>query len=376
MIVLLTACAQTPALQQTERFFATRESWEQPLDAGIEVPDGIAGLSASACGTCHDAIYEEWKVSVHAAAWTDRQFQAEIQKSGNRWLCVQCHTPLLSQQAEWPVGLRDGDVEQPKLRPASHFDPALRDEGITCAACHVREGVIHGPGLGGDAPHPVKPDATFRSGALCEHCHEVSATIGDGYTCSFETGSEWRNGPAAQAGTGCVDCHMPTVERPAAAGGPVRSVRQHYWRGSGIPKVTGISTPIAANPPGLKVSALRGVDLHVTMRNTAGHALPTGDPERWVQVRTVFQDAEGRPIGAHEERFGQRWEWEPLPRRLDDTRLAAGATAIRRYAIPRGAASAVIEASSHRMTVETAAYHHLDDYPISLVTQRLELDLR
>ena len=51
----------------------------------------------------------------------------------------------------------------------------------------------------------------------------------------------------------------------------------------------------------------------------AGHQLPTGDPERWVQVDVVFLDAEGQVVGEPwQVRLGQVWEWWPAPNKLGD----------------------------------------------------------
>ncbi len=359
------------ALEQTSAFHATRPIYETPLGDGQQVPEGVGSLSAVVCGACHVEIYAEWKLSVHAAAWTDRQYQEEIGKSGNRWLCLNCHTPLLVQHDKWPIGLTDEDVELPILVDNPGFDPALRDEGITCAACHVREGVIHGPGLAveGDppSPHPVVADPGFRDGSLCERCHQATARYpGKQFICTFDTGEEWRAGPYAAEGTGCADCHMPAVERAAAVGGPTRTVGRHFWRGAGIPKEEGVHPPLEANPPGLAVLARwEGEELVLDLTNErAGHMLPTGDPERWVQVDVRFEDAKGAAVGEPwSTRIGQRWEWSPEPRKLGDNRLKPRETRTERVSAPGEAVRAVIEAANHRITVETAAYHHLDGYP-------------
>jgi hypothetical protein len=365
-------------LAATQAFSATRPTYEQPLGVGLEVPAAVGSLSAAACGACHPAILAEWQSSTHAHAWTDRQFQAEITKSGNRWLCLNCHTPLLVQQDRWPVGLQDGDVELPLLVDNPAFDAALRDEGITCASCHVRDGVIRGPGLvDSTPPHPVQADPDFTTNAVCERCHQAIATYpGKQFICTFDTGNEWAAGPYPAEGKGCVDCHMPAVERSVAVGGPVRTVRQHWWRGAGVPKVAGVTQPVAANPPGLGLKASWGPDgLQVVMTNErAGHQLPTGDPERWVQVDVVFLDAEGQVVGEPwQVRLGQVWEWWPAPKKLDDTRLAPRASRTELLALPEGAERAEVSASSHRMTRETAEYHHLGDYPLSVETHRLEV---
>ena len=365
-------------LAAVRAFHATRPTYETPLDAGLVVPTGVASLSAKDCGVCHTAIYEEWRVSTHAAAWTDRQFQAELGKSGNRWLCLNCHTPLLVQHDKWPVGLEGDDVETPRLVDDPVFDAGLRDEGVTCAACHVVDGVIHGPGVAVDAPHVVAVDANFTSEKLCERCHQATAFYaGKTFACSFATGDEWRAGPYPAEGKDCRTCHMPAVERPAAAGGAVRIVRSHWWRGAGIPKEPGGGPPPEANPPGLGLDArwdATGLVVVATNAN-AGHQLPTGDPERFVRVEVRFVDAAGAPAGEPwTARIGQTWEWWPVAKKLDDNRLAPREARAWTVPPPPGARTATIEASSHRMSEEAATFHALEGYPRSLMTHTLTVN--
>lgn len=366
----------TADLARVAAFDAGRPEYERHLDLSTAVPVGVASLSSAACATCHAEIAAEWAQSTHAHAWTDRQFQAEIAKSDNRWLCINCHTPLPAQQDKWAVAVRDGDVEAPDLVVNGSFDPALRDEGITCAACHVRDGVIHGPGLEGALKaHPVIADPAYRNGDLCLRCHQAVATYpGKTFVCTFNTGEEWRAGAAVLDGQGCADCHMRPIERPAGLGGAVRTVRMHGWRGAGIPKEPGVQPPVATNPPGLGLAARwEAGALIVDMTNAnAGHRLPTGDPERWVAVDVRFEDAAGAPIGeAWTTRIGQIWEWWPAPKQLSDNRLAPREVRTASIAVPTGAVQAIVEASSHRMSEETQAFHHLDGYPLAITTHRL-----
>ena len=57
--------------------------------------------------------------------------------------------------------------------PILDFDAALQRESITCAACHVRDGVILGPFDDSAAPHPTKFDPSFRTAQFCSRCHNV-----------------------------------------------------------------------------------------------------------------------------------------------------------------------------------------------------------
>lgn len=364
-------------LEASQSFFAGRPTYETPLATGLEQVPGVDGLSAAACGECHTAAYEEWRVSTHAMAWVDLQFQAEIGKSDNSWLCQNCHTPLMVQHERWPRGLVDGDVERPIVSPNPVFDADLQQEGITCAACHVRDGVVHGPGVATDSPHPVAADPTFRTEAICLRCHQaVASYAGKNFVCTFETGAEWAASPYAAEGRTCLDCHMPPVTRAVAVEGPVREARRHWWRGAGIPKVDGVVPPVEANPPGVDVRAKRdGADLAVAITNArAGHMLPTGDPERWVQVDVQFLGADGEAVGEPwQHRMGQVWEWEP-PRKLSDNRLGPRQTRELRVGVPSGATIAEVVVSSHRMKPDVAEYHDLAGvYPLSVETDRFEV---
>jgi hypothetical protein len=303
-----------------------------------------------------------------------------MKKSGNRWLCVNCHTPLREQQDFWPVGLQNEDVEAPILVPNPKYDPTFQAEGIGCAGCHVRNGEIHGPGLPDSAPpHGVVADPAYTNGELCLRCHQATATYpGKTFVCTFNTGAEFREAGGQEKGQTCATCHMPRVERPVAAGGPVRSVARHWWRGAGIAKHAGVYPPVEANPPALGLTTrVEAEQLVLTTTNVrAGHMLPTGDPERWVQVEIQFQDHKGQVIGEPwQTRFGQKWEWWPAPKKLDDNRLKPGESRDFPVSVPAGAITAEVIASSHRMSTETRDYHKLTDYPIAVETHRLQIPL-
>ncbi|HHO52753.1 MAG TPA: hypothetical protein ENK18_18225 [Deltaproteobacteria bacterium] len=368
-------------LVAVEAFFDTRPRVERPIrTTGLDGVQGVGALSAEACRACHPAIYDEWRSSIHSQAWIDPQLQGELEKSDNRWLCLSCHTPLLVQHDRWPRGLVDGDVERPIVSANPRFDPALREEGITCTACHLLGDRIGGPGIAqGQAPHPVAVDPRFRSGELCLSCHQASAIYeGKSFICVFDTGREWREGPYDDEGQTCVDCHMPPIERPVGLTGPPRQVRRHWWRGAGIPKIEGRYPPAEANVPGLGLSAeAQGAALSLTLSNAnAGHLLPTGDPERWIQIDVTFTDASGGTVGSpFQHRIGQIWEWSTPPRKRSDNRLAPREVRRLSVAIPAGASQASIEASSHRISEDNAGYHGLDGYPRSVGTHHLEVAL-
>src|SRR5262249_28728056 len=200
-------------------------------------------------------------------------------------------------------------------------------EAITCAVCHVRDGVVWGPWGDSQAPHPVRRDPSLLDGENCASCHQATAAYSDTLVCSLDTAKEWRAGPYRAQGRTCTHCHMPEVRRPVAAGGPERNSRRHLFFGSKIPKEmtlpeserrfydlysSALAVEIARNGPPWKL---------VLKNARAGHMLPTGDPERFIVVKSELLDASGRVIGRDTHRIGQEWVWNPKARKISDNRL-------------------------------------------------------
>ena len=130
-----------------------------------EVPEGAIGLSAGDCGACHQEIYQEWLQSTHSHAETDAQYQSELHKNNNLFLCINCHTPLENQQRFIVDSIPNGDIFNAHLRQNPDFDSTLQLEGINCATCHVREDYVIGK-HGWDAPHKVARSPQFLSERL------------------------------------------------------------------------------------------------------------------------------------------------------------------------------------------------------------------
>ena len=219
-----------------------------------EVPEGIDSLRAESCGKCHQAIYEEWKTSIHAQAFDDPFFQAYWKRDDNVFICLNCHTPLENQQPELIIDIPRDRVEKAVLMPNPRYDAAFRHEGVTCAACHVRDGVIHGPYEDSDAPHPTMYDPIYRSMDLCYRCHQVPSGPFQFYNVGpCGTYPEYEGEHYFNQGYICQTCHMPEVERPVATGGPMRKGRKHLWRGGHDPAQVkrAITVKLTADPPEL-----------------------------------------------------------------------------------------------------------------------------
>jgi hypothetical protein len=389
-------------LERAEAFYETRPYYQQPHPHS-EVPEGLSNLRAETCGQCHQAIYEEWKVSTHRRAWTDdAQFMKELAKSRGAhsdkedpddvgWMCVTCHTPMVNQLERLVVGLEDGDIGQPIYADNPSYDPKLQDEAITCATCHVRDGTVYGPYGDTDAPHPTAKDESLRTVEVCADCHQAEAHWPERtLACFFSTVEEWRQSSYADNDQTCQSCHMPKVERKLAAAydRPKRKTRRHWFGGSLIPKkpefadeieplekVYGSGADIAveagkpAETPGADGRLNDGrcpegkTCRHLTIRVTnahAGHYLPTGDPERHIDVEAVARTDGGDRLAVAEQRFGSKYKWWPEITKQYDTRLAPGASRTFELAVPVGDEAFEVEVVAHKYRMYPEAFRHHD----------------
>jgi hypothetical protein len=357
--------------------------WENPLPYQV-VPKGLTSLSAAQCGVCHQEIYQEWQVSTHAYALKDQQFQAEMKKEPpSAWLCLNCHTPLENQLKTIAVGVHGNSTVRPILKDNPRYDATLAAEGITCAVCHVQDGVVLGPwGDSARAPHPVRKAPSLLTEKKCAECHQATAAYTDTLVCNFDTAEEWRRSSYFARGRSCFSCHMPEVTRAVAPGGPARRSRRHLFIGAKIPKEKDI--PDAHRrfydlfPPGLTVEILSGPSpLKLRLTNSgAGHRLPTGDPERFILVKAALLDAKGVALDQQTYRIGQVWVWHPTARKVSDNSLKPHEQRrIEMHLVaPRAARPARLRlvVENWRMSAENAAYHNLTDYPLSAVVFQTE----
>lgn len=357
------------------------KSWEKVV-AYQEIPEGIGSLSAEECGRCHQDHYAEWKLSTHANAWTDLQFQAELKKESSPFFCINCHIPLENQQEYLIRGMIDGDIYQPVRIKNKRWDKKLRDEGITCAACHVRGNAIVGPTGTKLAPHKTIKDPKHLSESLCVNCHNATAVITPTLACSFETGDEWSAGPYVGK-KNCIACHMEEVERPIVAGYKSRKSHFHSFPGSGIPKLASLETDMLNGlvfyPKQMNASYPFGESIDFTFRaknENAGHRVPTGDPERFILIEFKLFNAEGKEVASKIERIGEVWQWHPKARKLSDNNLnplEERAYQFNNSKLKRGKYKLLIEVTKHRMDPKTAVYNKLgDDYPLFISIYKKE----
>ena len=319
------ALSQPPPLPPAPALFTQ----QRPIDVG-PLPAGLANLSAQACAACHVTAHQTWHGGAHAESWQDPLFFDAVVATGSAPLCLGCHLPLAQQQ---PLQLQEylgGELTRAQVRDNPSWDATLQQEGVTCAACHVREGTVLGTSPAPHAPHPVVVSDELSTSAFCGTCHQLAWPGAD--QPFYDTHDEWERSPYATAGVRCQDCHMAPVMGVATAG---RFVGQAD-HGVALDPARAVSVLIQL-PAG---SATRGETLTGTVRiqNTgAGHAFPTGSPFVHVVVTATLLDAAGKPVG---DPLTHRLQREVTPQApyntVSDTRLAAGGEVLLEHTLELG----------------------------------------
>lgn len=392
-------------LDEARAFYESRPYYQQPRPYS-QTPDGLSSMSAEACGSCHTEIYEEWQLSTHRRAWTqDAQFMAELHKSrapddpdkDMGWMCVNCHTPMMNQLPELVVGLEDHDIAKPIYKKNPYYDETLQKEAITCATCHVRNGVIHGPYGDTNAPHPVAKDEDLVSEQICVSCHNAQAHWpSKELACFFSTGDEWSKSVYAERGETCQSCHMPEVERKLAGNfdRPERKTRRHWFGGSLIAKHpdyadaleelqdvygSGVELELLPAPDdatGAQNPSPEFVDdgtrcegeepctrlLVRVVNSRAGHNMPTGDPERHIDVFARATSADGSELGHARDRIASRYQWWPTIELEYDNRIPPLGHHDILLEVPSDADTfhVTLEADKFRMYEEAFEHHDLE----------------
>lgn len=243
--------------------------WLRPVPAQGAAPEAFDSLAASlhpeTCGLCHPAQYEDWRTTVHSRAyspglsgqlvnWADTD-PATVQS------CQVCHTPLSEQIAQ----LRGTDGE---FVPNPDFDPSLRNQGLVCAACHVRGNRRYGPPRRDGSLEPSRPQGIhggvtarttyFEDSRFCATCHQFAAPAPNGKSLQ-NTHEEWEQTRYAAEGVSCQGCHMPD--------------RRHLWRGIHDPEMVAAGVTIEWFREGAG-EAGTAVELRITNSGT-GHHFPT-----------------------------------------------------------------------------------------------------
>ena len=269
-------------------------------------------MKSAFCADCHPADFAEHQANTHGRAFTDE----EVRMATGRFSqadCIICHTPR-------PV-FETGIGQNPIRR---YFG---LEEGSSCMTCHWKEGADYSRFVGG-AQCKTAFDPRVGTVESCASCHR-----------NHGTPFQWELAPNGKAkGNVCMDCHMPTVVREVAVGGPVREVHSHVFPASRsisqLQRAYGYEAVIDGN------------EVVVTIKNKgAGHNFPTELKQRSVESLIVVRDLSGNEISRSRMTFRDPYK-RPYGLTLAvNTQIPSGEQ--REHRVPIGVADGVVECELH-----------------------------
>jgi hypothetical protein len=323
--------------------------WRRPIPPQGSPPHNYSDLESSlrpeSCGSCHKQQYADWKESLHSRAMGPGPWGQIIDLTKNSpheaTDCMTCHAPLSEQ---FPLLVKDEN--QAGFRENPHFDSTLQLQGITCAACHVRQHERYGPPKAegasatqypaGMANHGgAKRTPYFERAEFCKDCHQFdpeNSLLVSGKPLQ-DTYREWKNSIWGKGDAACQDCHMPN--------------RQHIWRGihdrewvkGGIQfnasledtssvgkKKVALIIEVTNSAVGHKFPSYTTpkVFLHASLVDSTGKILPGTRKQQTIGWDVRFEDGEWKEYFdtriSPGESFKQRFEWA-LPSKADKVRV-------------------------------------------------------
>jgi hypothetical protein len=229
-----------------------------PIEVG-PIPTGLESLDATSCGECHPRHLREWRGSAHGSSGTNAVFLAELGERRNPF-CVRCHAPRGAPEA-----------------------------GVDCAACHVRQGAVLNPTVSGRAPHESRAEPNLAGTIACARCHDFAFERQPDLRLQA-TVEEWMT--STHRDESCQGCHMPRRGAHHA----------HHFPG-------GLDDALVRDALRVEARAERSRDdTRVTLQLSAaaaGHAVPTGDIFRRIEVRAWPTD---RPRHAETRWLARRFD--------------------------------------------------------------------
>lgn len=343
-----------------------------------EVPRFLPSLSAQSCDACHGELVEQWRESGHGRAWQSPLYRKALDAAEEPAYCLRCHAPLLNQRASTVSGYDEGQLSRPRLEDNERFDPTLRGEGVTCAACHVRDGRVLGPRtlVEGQGPHPVDHHPELAQSSMCASCHQL-VWPGTEESPLYDTYREWQGSAWSAGGVRCQDCHMP-LEMGRVSATRFVAHPSHACTGSSddAQLARALTVLVSTLPPSLQ----RGDELLVQVRllNTgAGHHVPTGNPHSWIEATIHVEGIEGMDPQAKSWALRREVALDADHEPGEDTRLPAGAEMTLEYAITPdkklpapGDLKLIVQLTYHRLPEELAEQYAIE---VSHVFHRQEI---
>ncbi|MFC1565371.1 multiheme c-type cytochrome [Candidatus Neomarinimicrobiota bacterium] len=261
------------------------------------------------CQSCHNDIYQQWKQSMMSQSYTHHwdeieYFELAVPHGEVNPMykpvadgCNGCHTPM---------AFFAGDVPPPRPEENSRAN-----DGVNCEVCHSIKGfegdvpfnfnyisdpsdVKLGPKENLESPYHEIEKIDFMSEAeYCGTCHNEKNPY-DVWVKSTQL--EWAEGPYAEQGVACHQCHMPKAMAKNAKMSDPNLVSQHLFHGAHDPGKVASVVEIRMHPSEREVEIDDGVVLNVQLFNAkTGHKFPSGSVEdRIVWLDVTATDSEGK----------------------------------------------------------------------------------
>jgi hypothetical protein len=262
-----------------------------------------------ACKSCHPDIYQQWTQAMMSHAYTHHwdeieyfDLAVEHGKVDPKVApvadgCNGCHTP---------IAFLAGDVPPP--RPSEN---SRANESVSCDVCHTINSFkgdtpfnfsyVSQPGRlkwgnkpGLKSPHHDTEESDFMKQAeFCGNCHNEKDPYG---IWVKSTHLEWKEGPYAEQGVPCHQCHMPKAWGKNATMVEESIVSQHLFHGGHDPGKVAGTIELRMHPEEREVEYDGTIVLKVQLFNgKTGHKFPTGSVEdRIVWLHVIATDANGK----------------------------------------------------------------------------------
>ena len=241
---------------------------------------GAAVALNATCESCHKEEATEWRRSRHRQSDTNSAYQAAFAIEPTPF-CRGCHAP----EAD-PTNINTNIQIPPR---------AVSELGVGCVTCHVTEEgfVLASTTSQGDAPHPLRRSADFARTGGCAGCHEFRfpGAIGDADDHFMQTTvREHQRSPSAERA--CAECHMPLVEGRRSHA--FAEVRDPVWLRKNLEAT-------ASRPDKNRVRI-------TLVQPDPGHAYPSGDLFRRLEVGCEIRDAAGKIIQREVRHLARHFE--------------------------------------------------------------------
>jgi hypothetical protein len=102
----------------------------------------------------------------------------------------------------------------------------------------------------------------------------------------------------------------------------------------------------------------------------AGHRVPTGDPERFFGISFELVDENGKAVAKKTDRIGEKWEWYPAAKKLEDNNMNPGEERTFAFAYKtteKQKLTLAVKVTKNRLDKKSADYNKLtDSYPLGI----------